>query len=252
MSDWAVFLDQVQTQLATLRRSGCDIPLFRGHSDARWKLLCGLGRINEATFKKKDLEALLYSDFLSLAGPLLSRQDSPWDVVFSMQHHGLPTRLLDWSTTFSVALYFALKPYFLDESLRRSLDQAPCIWILNPFDLNLITTAAAVIPNPNLDFDESYEEYFILESKRMESSVVAISPSRTSRRLAAQQGFFTLHASIFTPLEDVPGAFLKQFMIPLTALDDAISFLSLAGMNEYTLFPDLDGLARLLLQTHVR
>jgi hypothetical protein len=255
MGEWATFLHQVQTHLTALEEAGCDIPLFRGHSDSEWKLLCGLGRRNESEFKKKNLEPILYHDFTSLAGPLLSRYDSPWDILFAMQHHGLPTRLLDWSSTFSVALYFALKPYIFDTNFRAAQfarKRAPCVWILDPFELNFSVTGTASILSPNLDFKSTYAEYFILDTaESLESEVLAISPTRTDRRLAVQQGFFTLHSALFAPLEVRQGSFLKKFVLPPTALDDALGFISLAGMNEYVLFPDLDGLARFLLERHV-
>lgn len=111
MSDWNTFIADVQRDLASLEERGCDTPFFRGHSNCEWKLLCGLGRQNPEEYKKKNLETILYYDYMSLAGPLFENPHSSWDVLFSMQHHGLPTRLLDWTLTFSVALYFAVKKY---------------------------------------------------------------------------------------------------------------------------------------------
>lgn len=255
MSAWQDFLIEIQTHLSSLEDSGCDCPFFRGHVDLRWKLLCGLGRQRPDEFKKKNIESILYYDFLSQAGPLLQRPDSSWDVLFSMQHHGLPTRLLDWSGTFAVGLYFALKPYVSLASSApeafNALDRNPCIWVLDPFELNRAMSGEPVVLNPEIDLEGSYQEIFIEEAKTLGSKVMAVNPTQGGRRLAAQRGCFTLHADLFSPLESESPSFLKQFVLPKEAIVDGIGFLRLAGMNEYGLFPDLDGLSRHLKTLHV-
>ena len=78
-----------------------------------------------------------------------------------------------------------------------------------------------------------------------------MNPTQTGKRLAAQRGCFTLHTDLFSPLETGNPAFLRQFLIPKAAVVEGVGFLRLAGMNEYSLFPDLDGLARHLKRIHV-
>jgi hypothetical protein len=217
-------------------------------------LLCGLGRRQPDDFKKKNIESILYYDFLSQAGPLLQRPNSNWDVLFSMQHHGLPTRLLDWSATFAVGLYFALKPYiplasYVPEKLE-ALDKNPSVWVLDPFELNRSMSGESVVLNPEIDLEGSYREIFIQESKSLGVKVMAVNPTQAGQRLAAQRGCFTLHGDLFTPLEAEDPPFLKQFVLPKEAVVDGIGFLRLAGMHEYSLFPDLDGLARHLKALH--
>lgn len=218
-------------------------------------LLCGLGRRKPDVFKKKNVESILYYDFLSQAGPLLRRPYSSWDVLFLMQHHGLPTRLLDWSAAFSVGLYFALKPYIpfassVPEALE-GLMHEPCVWVLDPFELNRQMGGEAVVLNPEVDLEGSYQEIFIDETKKIGSKVMAVNPTHTGARLAAQRGCFTLHVDLFSPLEAESPSFLKRFVIPKEAIAEGVSFLKLAGMGEYSLFPDLDGLSRHLKAAHV-
>lgn len=254
MSAWQNFLSEIQIHLVELEKAGCDCPFFRGHSDSRWSLLSGLGRQQSTKFKK-NIESILYYDFLSQAGPLLEHPDSSWDVLFSMQHHGLPTRLLDWSSTFAVGLYFALKPYIpLVSSVPEefeALDHNPCIWVLNPFELNWAMAREAVVLNPEIDLEGSYQEIFIEESKKLGSKVMAVNPTQTGKRLASQRGCFTLHADLFSPLENGTPSFLRKFPIPKEAVVEGVGLLKLAGMNEYSLFPDLDGLVRHLKRIHV-
>lgn len=253
MSEWNNFIEEVDLHLKKLSDSGCDMPFFRGHSDCRWDLLCGLGRQPEKEFKKMNVETILYYDFLSLGGSLLGRQANSWDVLFAMQHHGLPTRLLDWTTTFSAALYFALRPYLFlaNVSKLRNLPKKPCIWILDPFELNRLEQNDPSVINPYTDFIGTYQDYFIETSRKINSRAVAINPPQHTPRQSAQRSVFTLHSDLFVPLDQVAGDCVRRFDIPTRAGQQAISFLRLAGVNEFSIFPDLDGLSRHLKGEHV-
>lgn len=253
MAEWNEFISTIQEHLSCLEKSGCDMPFFRGHSNNRWGLLCGLGRQKPEDFKKKNLETILYYDYMSLAGPLLGTPISSWDILFSMQHHGLPTRLLDWTLTFSVALYFSIKEYTLTRGLLapHSITRAPCVWVLNPYELNESLLGKPIILNPHTDLIGNYQEYFVEKSKQIGADVIAINPTKSNGRLAVQKGVFTLHSDLFRPLEDYTGQFLKKYELPRKAIPDAIRFLTLAGTNEFSLFPDLDGLGRYLKREHV-
>jgi hypothetical protein len=156
-----------------------------------------------------------------------------------MQHHGLPTRLLDWSTTFAVALHFAM---------RRGAGDA-AIWVLNPFELNKLTWGIESLPPPE-ELESSYYDCFISEEKVLEAKVVAIQPPRQTPRVLSQHAAFTLHNDVKTPLEKSYPSALQKILIPRSLRPQARQFLTLAGISEFSLFPDLDGLARDLLNEH--
>jgi len=253
MKEWNSFLAEVQTHIENLKSSGCDMPFFRGHSQKSWKLLPGLGRQKPEDYKKQNIESILYYDFISLGGSLLGKNADSWDILFAMQHHGLPTRLLDWSTTFSAALYFALKPYLSRRSLPSAdlSSCAACVWILDPFELNRKAISGPAVLNPYTDLDGTYQENFIEGSKKFGAKVLAINPPQHSPRQSAQRSVFTLHSEIFQPLEELDCSSLRRFDLPAESLQDGLSFLSLAGINEFSIFPDLDGLSRHLRSEHV-
>lgn len=253
MTEWSKFMNDVQDHMRVLAESGCDMPFFRGHSDGGWPLLCGLGRQAPDEFKKQNVECILYYDFLSLGGSLLSRNADSWEVLFAMQHHGLPTRLLDWTTTFSASLYFAIRPYLAFRHFPEiSIPSArPCIWILDAFELNRCEQSDPSIANPYTDFDGNYQENFIEGTKSIDARAVAILPPQHSPRQSAQRSVFTLHRELYAPLESFAGECLRKFELPPNSLPDAISFLTLSGVNEFSIFPDLDGLARHLKSEHV-
>lgn len=211
----------------------CDVPFFRGHQDEAWQLLPGLARAKAAP----SAEQLMYYDFTTRAGTLLSPDRSGWSHLFSMQHHGLPTRLLDWTTTFGVALYFAVKAGGGDAA----------VWVLDPYELNKHTDLA--LPTPE-ELNASYYDTFIDGRKTFEGRIVALQPPRFHPRVHSQHAAFTFHAYLEEPLEAVYRAALRKIVIPAAAREHAQLFLRLAGISEFSLFPDLDGLARDLNSLH--
>ena len=253
MNNWNSFVTEVQTHIEELKSSGCDMPFFRGHSDKSWKLLPGLGRQAPENYKKQNIESILYYDFISLGGSLLGKNADSWDILFAMQHHGLPTRLLDWSTTFAAALYFALKPYLPLRSFPEvELSScSACVWILDPFELNRRANGEPAVLNPYTDLNGTYQENFIEGSKELGAKVLAINPPQHSPRQSAQRSVFTLHGDPFQPLDELDSTELRRFDVPGESLQDGLSFLSLAGINEFSIFPDLDGLSRHLKGEHV-
>jgi hypothetical protein len=235
MSAWSKLYEDVASHIQHLSDAGCDVPFFRGQSNVKWKIKPSLARMKSKDSKERQF----YYDFLSLSGSLLPHGVSSWNTLFSMQHHGLPTRLLDWSLSFSTALHFALK-----HSSPRPTEA--CVWVLNPFELNGVTCSDEVILTPPDDFEGGYYENFITGEKAFPHQVVAINPIRIDPRQVAQESVFTLSGYLSKPLNRMaPNAF-KCFKIPLESRDGATQFLKLAGVNEFRLFPDLDGLARFI------
>ena len=234
MKYWDKFLQEVIDAMNALESDGCIDPYFRGHADSSWALLPSLARRERFI----DLEGRLYYGFTSLGGHLIPPGATGWDILFLMQHHGIPTRLLDWSENFAVALHFAIQ--------NRKSESA--IWILDPYDLNEQALGVQKVKYLNQDFQDGYEYYFIPDiDEEFPADVIAIgSDSRTSR-VRSQRGVFTLHQNLDQALEEIYPSALKKIILPREAVSQARRFLRLAGVNEFSLFPDLDGLARHLL-----
>ena len=147
---WAKFLRTVDQKRKELRLKEGEECFFRGHSECTWDLAPTLLRhCNErgrnSPTEIRDLEAALYFEFRARARELHD-QSSEWDILFSMRHHGVATRLLDWTETLGVAVFFALRD--ATETSR------PCVWLLNPYALNEMSregrdlVAPEYLPNP--------------------------------------------------------------------------------------------------------
>ena len=213
---------------------------FRGQEHKDWGLVPAIGRSprnGEAELQQR--EARLFADFQIRAGNLLADDDA-WRIAFLMQHHGLPTRLLDWSASFAIALHFAL---------RHARDGDAVVWILAAERLNhAVGYEEGLLLHGELQGD--YRDFFITRKQQFPYPVVGLAPSRSSPRLQQQRGFFTLHRDLTESLEQMHPEVVQKIEIPAALFGDARAFLRLSGVNEFALFPDLDGLARYLRTTH--
>jgi FRG domain-containing protein len=232
MGQWDAFLRRIETATANI-----DEPFFRGHAIAKWQLVPSLGGYKN----HRMVENQLYYDFLTFGAPHMAQTSDSWDVLFTMRHHNLPTRLLDWSQSFSVALYFAVQKF----------EKKGAIWILDPYRLNASTTRSDTILHPQGDLEYTYYDYFIADpAKHFPYSAVAILPNKTTQRVLAQRGVFTLHRHASQSLESICSKALTKVEFDEGICSEAKRFLKLAGLSEYSLFPDLDGLSRWLYESH--
>ena len=89
-----------------------DIPneeglLFRGQSEDL-PLLPKLARYSNVNFDQT--EKRMIKDFKRSSYPLLEfKPENDWDWLAVAQHHGLPTRLLDWTHNALMAMWFAVE-----------------------------------------------------------------------------------------------------------------------------------------------
>jgi hypothetical protein len=78
---------------------------------------------------------------------------------------------------------------------------------------------------------------------------VAIYPTHFSRRISAQRSCFTIHGSDLDGFDHLPKGFskyLRKVIIPRVIAHQIETSLSVARVDEVTIFPDLDGLGRFL------
>jgi len=92
-----------------VKNSPFDTMLYRGMSNAEWRLLPSLLRLPAY---KYDLEHNLALDFLSEEPKLFENSKSNFENLTKMQHFGIPTRSLDFSKNPLVALFFACSENF--------------------------------------------------------------------------------------------------------------------------------------------
>jgi len=243
VGDLATFLREVECVVESWSPTRDFYPWFRGQGcgDDRWPLVPKLYR---PEFQKLD-EDDFRKEFQLRAWPYLLgtawEPNSKWEWYFLMQHHGLPTRLLDWTESALVALYFALN----DQEKKAN----PAVWAFNPWELNRkLARKGDEILNPREKKIQRYlpEPY---SRQALPKHPIAIQPPLKSNRIAAQQGTFTLHGSSFKALDHY--RLLKPHCVKIEILRSKVPLMKeqllVAGIAETTVFPELTGLCRELL-----
>ena len=218
------FLQHIPSQVYTYDRW-----IYRGVESAEQKLIPGLFRNAKHTVDGRywnEVEAVMLTKFSN--GALPYTQWTPptlLDQLALAQHHGLPTRLLDWTFNPLVALFFAVSN---DEwTLRFGDEPDSLVWFM---------------------LQKCYDTPQIEKLDQISTMCVHV-PTHVSPRIAAQRGCFTVHPlpggkGSFTPLEEVGDLWLHKVIIPNAQRPKIKAELDAIGINYASLFPDLDGLAR--------
>ncbi len=229
---------------------------FRGVSSEKYNLLPGLKwRYNH--LKKEPLERRensIIEEFLQ-SSPALHDDipKDPWQKYALMQHYGLPTRLLDWTKSPLVALFFAL-------DLNNNEDNI--IWCIDPFQLNKHIHDNDTIFTPKyFDEDDGIEVSSYLptalrrnKSKKILPNPIAIESPLTNKRIYAQEGCFTVHGwknnTIDNYFTKIDKPHIKKFIISASKIKEIKNCLDDIGIREDKIFQDLNSLSSRIIRDH--
>jgi FRG domain-containing protein len=218
---------------------------FRGRARADDELSTSLARLGA---DPAAIERPLLRHFRKYAARDAVPEDSTWNWLALAQHHGLPTRLLDWTFSPYVALHFA--------TARREDDADGVVWMLdyvrahelapkklreqlereggNVFTTEMLAACAA-------GFDELAD--------LGDDFVVFVEPPSFDERIVNQYSLFSLmsraDASLYDWLERHRELW-RKLVIPSALKPEVRDKLDQANVTERVLFPGLDGLSRWL------
>jgi len=205
--------------------------IFRGERDSRWPLKPRVGRLKHKYRSLKEYEEAMFREFcrciFSFEG---YRRLEKIELLAVAQHHGLPTRLLDWTYNPLVAAFFAVNEI-------------------------------------GIPVDELYTHFSIIGFKYSEKRnilnlnvdplkfgvVKVFKPAHVTKRITAQNGLFLVSFNPSKDLQDfglTSNEELVKLEIPISERKKWREDLHCFGINPSTLFPDPDGICENIFRTH--
>ncbi len=223
--------------------------IYRGVPNTGGSLLTTLDRLGgcQPPHTKVHLEEHILRNFMRYARPFFPQlHTSQWELLVSAQHHGVPTRLLDWTFSPLIAAHFA--------TLRGEAGCDRVVWRLNWLALHEhfgLKPLAFLVS----DLDEAlrkhdYNSIWDLFNSREpgKTFVCMLEPPALDARIMAQSAAFTLSSIKTKSLDQILQEnelteCLTKFIIPSAAVDFIRDQLDLCGIDERKIFPDLGGVA---------
>jgi hypothetical protein len=240
----STIIDSIDSVLRLVTQFGRKVvsPLrLRGQTDRNWSLLPSIGREDQYWYAgtaihkfTPEQEKNMFHKFRRQAAEFIHPPQSEWDLLFLARHHGLPVRLLDWTSNPLVALYHCCLHH-----------KAPApdgaIWALR--EKSNDTYLDILDPNGPGPFET--------EGLRV------VHHPYTSTRMRAQASVFTIHECPDKPLDeffaedpnpcDIEA--LAEWVVPGEHKSLLLAELHRLGVSGRSVFPDLDGLAAGIWQT---
>lgn len=224
---------------------------FRGQSDYSWGLVPSVQRKDGMG---KNYEQYISTNFMihtMRLNPNAPQQYDRASWLTLMQHYGLPTRLLDWSESPLVALYFALSG---DEDAKTDA----AVWVLNPMKLNKKVGYGEYVPPISYDSlrgdlegafsDHDKDDY------ELQNRIIACHGVGCDLRMYVQQSDFTIHSTTerldqILKLDESCDYFYK-ICIPQKIRKKLLVQLDAMGFHESSIYPDMEHIAKEQATSH--
>jgi hypothetical protein len=238
---------------------------FRGHDRAFGELTPRIFRppFSDEAYRqfRPDIELEFIEEFKRDAPTLavgypLPPDDDHLGWLYLMRHYGAPTRLLDWTKSALIALWFAVTEHQKEDGE---------LWALYPKRLNEKAGAGFGMPivgtNPAIQFLVQ-EPYWHGPREQLAKSLsikapirtpIAFEPKRSFARMVVQSSAFTIHPWPTTG-NTIPDLltekqYLTRWIVPADMKRVLQDNLIALGITHVTLFPDFEGLSKRLIDS---
>lgn len=215
--------------------------IFRGHANKEWKLEPRISRINKELIKVNIHNLLknvfyteeenIFKEFLEEYINSGKQANNLLDALMAGRHHGLPTRLLDWTSNPLVALFFAVSDYWEKDAV---------VWCLYP--------PLQTIKNKDIKLEE-IRKIELSDRLRRDEIYFLRPPDHLKKdipRIKEQEASFTFHTYSFKCIQKLKKPSdendLQEIIIKKDHKPTILNELYELGINNVSLFPDSNSL----------
>lgn len=239
-------IDMLVDQIEKMRNKYGNQPIwFRGQENRGWGLIPSIQR---GDLIKR--EQFITNDFYIYVNQI--EDNSPSKTNYAgwmslMQHYGLPTRILDWSSSPLIACYFALEK-------NREKENDASVWVLIPRNLNrqegfggcvypidAFTVQSMLVPafKSNAEIEEKFRD-----------KIIACHSVEKNLRMYSQQSSFTVHNSE-KRLEDIcDSETLFKFIIPYKYKEKLYRSTTILGISSSFIYPDMEHISKDIIKKY--
>jgi hypothetical protein len=251
--------------------------VFRGQQREKWELETSLDRafarygIREAGWdhgrierERRAIEKAMLRSFIRRAYHYVRHEPSVADHLewlAIMRHYGAPTRMLDWTYSFYVAVYNAIENWPTENLKLPGRDGWPVVWALDTVRLKKESELSRQEARAPKGIDETRHREnqvvkYLMENRTPLLCVYSATGFRLNERLIAQQGTFLIQGTLAKPFHENlrnslgkdPKKHLYRIRLKIDGerRDKVLCELNNMHINHATLYPDLEGFAKSL------
>lgn len=227
LSEYISYIEELPVEFTLSRGQFCNYPL-----------LPGALRLDDS--KKRKYSRRTIRNFLEqFKLNAYQYMQSPWDIknevewMLHAQHYGIPTRLLDFTTSHITSILFAI-----EKSFQNDIKEDAVVYFLNPIELNQKNKKQSAILNIK-DINNNEDDC---------DGPVAINGRKLNTRINAQKGMFVLFQDSDEPLEKtLDESILRKIEINQNEMMNILASLHSMGIGFTHIYPELDSVAKDIL-----
>lgn len=210
-------INNVSEYLDVIRKRGF-VCCYRGQTQD-WPLIPSLGRLKDRNFLDGllEIEEEIVEKFTQYSYPYLENKSmSYFEYLIQAQHHGLPTRLLDFTSNPLIALYFAI-----EENISNT---DGVVWGIDEFEQT---------KTPSIN----------------ENKIIFYAPTHINNRIINQNSIFAVfpikrNTEEIAPLETYNLRIFQKIIIPSNVKESIKNELNFLGINKMSIYPGIEGIVQ--------